>query len=263
MAAQPGTARHTLLQEGIESSLRSVSHSLIPVRPVGHGADAVRECPLLANMLPKERQQVVQAAQIRKFSKDETIHMQGEPVQQFLLLSSGYVKLSQLCQDGNEVIVRLCGPGEIVGPIPRPTHGLVHSATAQALQPCEALIWLRGTFDLLCRRFPRLELNGLLILEGHLREMEERFREISTQEVPYRLSRQLLRLLNQVGSREGGVIQIRISREELAQLIGTTLYTVSRVLSRWERGGIVKTRREEISIQDANALRSLCEGVYS
>jgi CRP/FNR family transcriptional regulator, nitrogen oxide reductase regulator len=262
MATQPGASR-TLLQKESGPSLHGASRGDSPIRPADHGTLWPRQCPLLANMPPKERQEVVRAAQIRRFSNDERIHQQGEPVQQVLLLVSGYVKLSQLGQGGNEVIVRLCGPGEVVGPLVAPTRDVAHSTTAQTLQPCEALIWPTGTFNLLSQRFPSLKLNGLSILDGHLKEMEERFREISTLEVPCRLSHQLLRLLNQIGSREGGVIQMRISQEELAQLIGSTVYTVSRVLSEWERKGIVKTRREEVSIQNANALRNLCGAVYS
>lgn len=262
MATQPSASR-ILLQKEHGSSLHAVSGRDASARPPDHGALWPCQCPLLANMPPKERREVVRAAQIRRFSNNEKIHRQGELVQQILLLVSGYVKLSQLCPAGNEVIVRLCGPGEVVGPLVVPTSDVAHSTTAQALQPCEALIWPIGPFNLLSQRFPSLRLNGLSILDGHLKEMEERFRELSTLEVPCRLSHQLLRLLNHTASREGGVIQMRISQEELAQLIGSTVYTVSRVLSEWERRGIVRTRREEVSIQNANALRNFDGAAYS
>jgi CRP/FNR family transcriptional regulator, nitrogen oxide reductase regulator len=87
--------------------------------------------------------------------------------------------------------------------------------------------------------------------------MEDRFREISTECVPSRLSRQIMRLMNQVGRRENGAVQIDISREELAQLIGTTIYTVSRLLSEWDRKGIVKAGRGGVSVQNLKELEHL------
>jgi len=90
--------------------------------------------------------------------------------------------------------------------------------------------------------------------------MDERFREISTEKVAPRLSSQLGRLLLQMGNRVEGGIEISLSREELAQLTGTTLFTVSRMLSRWEQDGIVKARREAVLICDSQALVELAEG---
>jgi len=77
--------------------------------------------------------------------------------------------------------------------------------------------------------------------------------------VAVRLSHQLVRLLNQVGRRVNGAIEIRLSREELAQLTGTTLFTVSRLLSDWNDRGIVSTRRESVSVRNFQALARLAE----
>jgi len=89
--------------------------------------------------------------------------------------------------------------------------------------------------------------------------MEERYREISTEKVAGRLSHQLVRLMNQVGRKVDGAMEICLSREELAQLTGTTLFTVSRLLSDWDQRGIVSTRREAVSVHDVEALRELGE----
>jgi CRP-like cAMP-binding protein len=106
-----------------------------------------------------------------------------------------------------------------------------------------------------------LRRNALMILNRRLQELEARFREISTQRVASRLSSQLLRLANQVGRVVAGSVEIGLSQEELAQLTGTTLFTVSRVFSQWEQQGIVSTRREAVLIRDVRALMGLAEGV--
>jgi len=96
------------------------------------------------------------------------------------------------------------------------------------------------------------------ILCQQLHELEERYREISTEKVSVRLSHQLIRLLNQLGRVNGGQ-EIRLSREELAQLTGTTLFTVSRLLSEWNQRGIVSARREAVSVHNIQALAKLGE----
>jgi CRP-like cAMP-binding protein len=89
--------------------------------------------------------------------------------------------------------------------------------------------------------------------------LEQRFREISTERVASRLSREIVRLLAQVGRVVNGTVEIALSREELAQLTGTTLFTVSRLLSDWDERGIVSTRREAVSVNDLHALQQLAE----
>jgi CRP-like cAMP-binding protein len=89
--------------------------------------------------------------------------------------------------------------------------------------------------------------------------MEERFREISTQKVAARLSHQLIRLLKQLGRGTDQIVEIGLSREELAQLTGTTLFTVSRLLSQWEKQGIISSRREAVVVCNVQALAALSE----
>jgi CRP-like cAMP-binding protein len=84
--------------------------------------------------------------------------------------------------------------------------------------------------------------------------MDTRFREISTEKVAARLSSQILRLLKQVGKRINGYVEISLSREELAQLTGTTLFTVSRLLCQWELQGKVSARRETVIVHNVQAL---------
>jgi len=106
-----------------------------------------------------------------------------------------------------------------------------------------------------------LRFNTVIILGSQLQDMEDRFIEISTEQVAVRLSRQILRLMDQVGQQENGAVEISISREELAQLIGTTMFTVSRLLSDWDKRGIVKAYREGVSVQDWKALHDMSQGV--
>ena len=120
---------------------------------------------------------------------------------------------------------------------------------AQALTASIALIWEASTFQTLAERSPALRRNMLEVAARRLQELEDRYREISTEKVATRLSHQLLRLFNQLGRRVdgNGTLKINLSREELAQLTGTTLFTVSRQLSEWSARGVLTTGREYVS----------------
>jgi CRP-like cAMP-binding protein len=134
-----------------------------------------------------------------------------------------------------------------------------YRSTSQAVTACIALVWESGVFESLATRYPSLRLNVAYILYKQLEDMEDRFREISTERVSSRLSRQVMRLVEQVGIPSNGSVEIKITREELAQLIGTSLYTVSRLLSAWDREEIVTTRRAGFSVINHKALADLIE----
>jgi CRP-like cAMP-binding protein len=87
--------------------------------------------------------------------------------------------------------------------------------------------------------------------------MEERFREIATEKVGSRVARQLVRLVEQIGRQVSDGVEIGLSREDVAQMTGTTLFTVSRLLSEWETAGLVMPRREAVIIRDIKLLRAI------
>jgi CRP-like cAMP-binding protein len=202
-------------------------------------------------------QEVVSAAHEKKFESAQVIFRQGDSVRQVLLLVSGCVKLLQVGANGSEVMLRLSGPGELIGIAG--SQFRKHNSTAQAQQPCTALAWDISTFEAIFERHAFVSRNTLNILFQHLEDMHERFREISTERVAARLSSQIIRMMHKVGRQVNGETEISISREELAQLIGTTLFTVSRLLADWDRQGIVVARREVVSIRNLPALVILSE----
>jgi CRP/FNR family transcriptional regulator, nitrogen oxide reductase regulator len=216
----------------------------------------VRSFPLFSNISHAVCSEIVASAHEKEFSRRQTIFLEGDPVRHIILLTSGCVKTLQFGQNGSEVILRLSGVGELVGTIGICRSGQ-HCSMAKTLTACTALVWNTDAFEAAAERFPILRRNTLQILSKRLHEMEERYREISTEKVAGRLSRQLVRLLEQVGTEVDGVKVVCLSREELAQLTGTTLFTVSRLLSDWDERGIVSTKREAVSVNDLEALRGL------
>lgn len=247
-----------------EYSMKTQSMCAVPpvLRPnlaipsgMSHRADLVRQFALFSGIAKDDCAQVVSRAQERCFLPRRTIFSQGDPIGHVVLVLSGCVKITQLGPNGQEVILRINGPGEILGLCTKRSHG----STAQTVEPTVILMWEASHFEAACERFPLLRHNAARALEQRLNDMDARFCEVSTKKVSPRLSSELLRLLHQIGKRTDGQVKIALSRKELAQLTGTTLFTVSRLLCRWETLGIVSARREAVLVRDLPTLVELSQ----
>ena len=209
---------------------------------------------LLAGISQGDYAEITGLARTRKFSRGEMLSLEGDSVRQVVLLTSGLVKITKLGSSGAEVILRLNGPGDLLGATDMYLMSS-HGATSQAFRLCQALVWEAPVFRALLERYPILHQNMARILGRQLLDLEDRFREVATERVGQRVARQVLRLAEQIGRSVNGAIEIELSRQELAQMTGTTLFTVSRLFSTWEALQILKPRREAVAICDLPGLR--------
>jgi CRP-like cAMP-binding protein len=149
-------------------------------------------------------------------------------------------------------------PGEVIGEV-----GLVpgsrYFSTAQALQDCNVLVWDAATFEAALERFPILQRNAERILVRHLDELERRYCEIATEMGSPRLAHALVRLIDQIGHKVNRHVEINVSQEALGQMTAMTSSTVSRLLTNWEKQGLLRVRREAIEIHSVLHLLGLCK----
>ena len=176
-----------------------------------------------------------------------------------MLLCSGRVKMSQAGAEGDRTILRLAGPGEAFGSLDV-APGATYPASAEALEPSHALLWDRRALDDFSESHPVLMRNVIRIVAERMRSLEQRCCELSGQRVPQRVAGTLLRLLGQVGRSADGGVLIGLSREELGEMTGTTLFSVSRLLGEWEAQRLVKPRREGVIVTDAHRLAAVADG---
>jgi len=222
------------------------------------GWATVESAPLFIGVSPEDFRRISAAARLKRFKRGEMLYVEGDPVERALLLISGSVKITQVGSKGLEVILRLGGPGDVLDEVSLFSTGR-HCTTAQAIRGCGALVWDAGIFKAMVECLPVLYQNMIRFTCGHLQELEERFRELATERVAPRVARQLIRLQEQAGSPQKVDVEIGLSRAGLAQMTGTTLYTVSRLLSGWEARGLVNSRRESVMISDVRSLRKVFE----
>ena len=140
---------------------------------------------------------------------------------------------------------------------------LPYPLSAEAIEPCLAVGWRRETMLDLMQHNAQLALNGLNMVGRRFAQMQSRFQELATQRVEQRVARALMRLVRQFGRRtaEGLLIDMPLSREDLAQMTGTNLYNVSRILSKWEGDGLIATGRKQVTLLNAHELVVLAEDI--
>ncbi len=211
---------------------------------------------LFTGLSQREVEEIVSCARARTFARDELLFCQGQPVRSLIFLQSGSVKHTQVGESGSEVLLRMSGTGEALH-VQGDSPSCSHTCSARAMEQCKAMVWEYNRLQALIAQYPQIRQNISRILAGRLRELEERFREVATEKVARRLALVLLRLLKQIGKPVAEGIQVSLSREELAQMTGTTLFTISRILSKWAELGIVTPRREAVIVNDSRRLASV------
>lgn len=205
-----------------------------------------------------ERRQWLDAAQRRDVRRNETVARQGEPARAFALVESGLLKLLQLTPEGRELIVRFVGPGEPFGGVVV-LDAAAYPVTALAVAPTRLLTWPGDVLRTLLDRFPQVRLNITREITAHMTDALTRVRELATERVSQRLAHTLLRLMRQTGTPgpDGVLIAHPLTRQEFADLTGTTLYTVSRTLSRWQAQGILQSTRRQLLVRAPKRLEAL------
>jgi CRP/FNR family transcriptional regulator, nitrogen oxide reductase regulator len=213
---------------------------------------------LFAGLDERALDDVLGAAHRRRVAKGDVVFQQGDLADSFFVLVEGHLKVSQTTAEGQRVVVRFIAPGEMFGCV-AVFEQRCYPGTATAVEPARVLGWTQGATRHLMERHGRLAINALGSVGGRLQEIQARLREMSTVRVERRIAFALLRLMEQTGRQVGGGIAIGfpISRQDMAELTGTTLHTVSRTLSAWEDQGIVAGGRQKITVRDADALRAI------
>lgn len=220
----------------------------------------IARIPLFKDLAPADLAVVGRAANLRRIEAQQYLFHQGDRATTFYILVEGRARLTEVTPDGHQILVRFISAGESIGIIAA-LEDTVYPLAAQTLADCLVLTWESKTLEQLMERFPRIAINGLRLVSQRWHELEERYRELATERVAQRVAQALLRLVRQVGRKvEGGVlIDLPLSRQDLAEMTGTTLYTVSRILSRWEQDGVVESGRERILICYPHGLARIAE----
>jgi CRP-like cAMP-binding protein len=222
-----------------------------------HRLDSI---PIFKDLDDQQRLTVLQVGRQRKVEAGKFLYMQGDEASAFYLLLDGSIKLTQVTLEGQEIILRYASPGEVFGLIAVLTEQ-TYPVSAYVVNDCQVWVWRQSDIQALISQIPCMALNALQILSGRVKEFQDRIRELSTERVERRIARAVLRLAHHIGKKvpQGVYLDLPISRQDLAEMTGTTLYTVSRTLSKWETMGLITAGREQIIINSPHGLVCIAE----
>jgi CRP-like cAMP-binding protein len=217
--------------------------------------------PPFANLSETELDEVVGAARSRRYPKGDAVFEEGGDAHSFFLLLDGYVRVVRTSPDGAQVIVRYIGDGELFG-IAAALGRTTYPATAIAAVDCVALVWPSHLWPSLSSRIPAFGAGTYQTIGRRLEETQARVVEMSTERVEQRVAHTLLRLIETSGRNtdQGIEIDFPLTREDIAEMTGTTLHTVSRLLSTWADDGLVTGGRQRVTVSDPQGLLRLAEG---
>jgi len=214
--------------------------------------------PLFVGLPQAALDEVLLASKLRMVPARTVIAHQGDMPNGLMVLGKGIIKVSQMRSGGAPVTIHVLGPGDLVGVVA--AFGRVpFPATATTVTDCVVLSWAATlTYDLM-GRYPVIAMNALGYVSRCVEELVQRLGDMATGRVEQRLARALLRLADQVGlvAPEGVEIGYPLSRQDLAEIVGTDLYVVSRVLHAWAERGLIVAGRLRVVLCDRQRMEQV------
>lgn len=213
--------------------------------------------PLFEGLPSDNHEDLASIALEKRFVKGETIFSEGQAGSGFYVIVSGRVKIYKLSADGKEQILHLFGPGEPFGEVPV-FEGKRFPAHAIALEASRLLFFSRVFFVNLIKKNPSLSLNMLAVLSRRLRLFTALVDDLSLKEVPGRLAAHLLYASEKAGGTDEFTLDL--PKGQLAGMLGTIPETLSRILTRLVKHGLIASDGPRITILDRKGLQELLEG---
>lgn len=210
--------------------------------------------PFFAGLSSRELETLNRRLRTEGFGTDQPVYHAGTDADRLFVVATGAVKTTRMSLDGRESIIDVLGPGDFFGTLPA-LGTERYTDSAWALSPCCLLVMGTAEFDWILGEFPAVAPAALKAVSERLARTQAALHR-SGADVEQRVASILLDLADKLGAewKEGVLVHAPLSRDDLAALTGARTETVSRVMSRWRRAGIIDSGRRWVSIRDPDAL---------
>lgn len=216
------------------------------------------QLPLFQGLEATDLAKLARAARYVTVRRDAFFFHEDDPADLFYVLRRGRVKQTQSAPGGREILLQFLGPGQIFGPTavledPR------YPVSVRAVCLAEAIAWPGAVMAKFMDEHPTVARGVLACYASMVDDLRDRLKELATERVETRVARAVLRLAEDAGwqTEDGVVIDMKLSRQDLAEMTGTTLYTVSRILQSWDRAGLVQVGRQRVAVRERAGLEAL------
>ena len=218
----------------------------------------LRSCALFSRLTAEDRRKVAEISVERRYDKGDQVFAEGDPSDLIFTIVSGRVKIVKAIPGGKELIIEILGPGDPLGAIAA-YEARPYPASAIALEEAVCVASKRAAFMGLLETCPSLVRGMLGGFSLRIIELGKRLGEITGSRVEARFAQIFLKLADRLGRPrgEGVFVPIVLSRQDLADLAGTTMETSIRVMSRWGKEGVVSTESDGFVVSSRDALEGL------
>lgn len=205
--------------------------------------------PPFRNLTRPQIREILDAAGTARFDVGQTVFVEGMPVERFFLLLDGHIRVQRTTAEGDQIILLHIAPGQLFG-IGAALGHMAYPATAVAADDCVVLAWPNRLWPDFIATYQGFATQTYAVVGDRLNNMHSIIVEMATKQVEQRIAAALLRLITQMGRKVdlGIEIDFPITRQNISDMTGTTLHTVSRLLSAWEKDGIVASERKKITV---------------
>ncbi len=213
---------------------------------------------LFRRVSAEDRERIAAVSQERVYERGEEVFAEGDPSDFFYVVLSGRIKVYKHAPNGNDIILEMFGPGGPLGAVAA-YESRPYPASAAAIEPSACLLIPRQAFFALLEQHPSLVRGLLGSLSLRLVELTTRLAELTGGRVEVRFARLFLKLSDQLGRPERGglFIPLPLSRQELADLTGTTIETSIRIMSRWNKEDVLRTEKDGFVVLDRDGLEAV------
>ncbi len=220
--------------------------------------DLLKATPVWRRLAAADRSHLAEIARVVTYERGERLFSEGDPSDFFITIAAGRVKVLKSTAAGKDVILEVFGSGDPLGAVAS-YEGRPFPASAIALEPTTCVVVPRREFFALLERHPSLVRGLLLGLTVRLVELTNRIVDLTGGKVEPRFARLFLKMAEESGAAvaEGIAVPVHLSRQDLADLAGTTIETSIRIMSRWGKEGLVRTERDGFVILDKRGLETL------
>jgi CRP/FNR family transcriptional regulator, cyclic AMP receptor protein len=220
----------------------------------------LRSIPLFGELTDQELARVGELAQVRQYGTRDSVVLQGEPARALFAIVRGKLKVVSCGPDGRDTVLGIMAEGEVFGEVAL-IDGGTRSATVSTIEPCELLLIDREQFLALLQESPLISIKLLVVLAKRLRRLSQRSEDAAFLDVPSRLARSLLDLASRFGERRARssdiCITLKLSQQELGDLVGATRESVNKHLNDWTRQGFLRLQAGRMIIADIDSVRRL------
>ncbi|HEY53258.1 MAG TPA: Crp/Fnr family transcriptional regulator [Caldilineae bacterium] len=221
----------------------------------------ISDSVLLQGLPSEECKAFVEAGQMRCVAENCYLFHQEDPADACYFVLAGKVRLTQLTPGGKQVLVDIISPKRYFG-LFASLASMTYLVSAETIEESYIYWWDAESVRELMLRFPQMALNSMTLIVRRFARLQDRVQKLATERVEQRVAHALLDVSRFVGKEieNGTMIDMALSHRDLAEMAGTNIYSISRVLHKWEDDDIVTIGRQRILLCDPDHLRILAEG---